>query len=554
MKLKELTKTKINIIFVVILVLQVLTMIYWGYQKSNFYWDEFHTYQDAHNFWTPYRNGYYLNNIIEYDQWNLVSDLRLLYVVNDSNDIYSGWNDGVSSLLNFFNCSFDVPYSLLLSFVESIFYRGVISKWAGISINIIVLCVLQLWLYRFSDKLFKGNKLLSLFAVVVYGFSAMAISMVEFVRNYMLLALLLVVATWLFYLFWVENRWYIAIIFELLAAFLMLLCFKSSEVTGFYSIGLFSALSVGIILSKQYKKLFYSTIPGILAGGYYLVFKTRYIQEILHFSQSAGEEAPDADRYLIQKLYELTPITFLSRVKYFADTVAKFLLGNWLVTIIWLLIIITSLVLILRRREASSSKKLVRGYLWIILGAVIIFALLSIAFALEQTRYNSFVFPEIAILLIWIVSEGRDRIVSVKYSKLFGIVTIIAVALTIIATMSGRNIENVYLADKGVKEQIRQSDLKNVVVDHSFFIAQNAVDYCRNDDEIYFMDGKNYDCSSLPDEFLLWTYNIDTWSVEEFEKRGINVEPYTSTYQANIYKCTRLRGYYDINFSSSTCL
>lgn len=536
----RIIKEKANLIFLVILIFQVIVLIFWGCQKTNFYWDEFHTFQDGHNFWTPYYNGYYIYNIVDYDNWNSVSELKELYVVGDSNDFFSGWGLGVSSFSSFLQCTFEVPYALLLNMVESLFFRGVISKWAGIVVNIFLYILLQLFLYRFCSKyLFKDKRELALASVSIYGFSAMAISMVEFVRNYMLLALLLMVATWLFYLFWVENRWYIAIIFELLAAFLMLLCFKSSEVTVFYSIGLFSALSVGIILSKQYKKLFYSTIPGVLAGGYYLVFKTRYIQEILHFGQSAGEEAPDADQYLIQKLYELTPITFFSRVKYFADTVAKFLLGNWLIAIIWLLIIIVSLVLILSRRADDSSKELARGYLWIILGAVIIFALLSIAFALEQTRYNSFVFPEIAILLTWIISEGYDRLESEKYSKLFGIVTIIAVALTIIATMSGRNIENVYLADKGVKEQIRQSDLKNVVVDHSFFIAQNAVDYCRDDDEIYFMDGKNYDCSSLPDEFLLWTYNIDTWSVEEFEKQGINVEPYTFTYQANIYKCTR---------------
>lgn len=256
-KLKKLLgRNQYKIAFVIILVLQVLYTIYWGHVKSGFYVDEFFTYDNAHyiSASTPKRVKLYDADYMEYNKWFELSELKSTLTVDKSNSLF---NDGLVYNIKAF---MKKPYMALLNYVETIFFAGKLSKWSGISLNIVFFAIGQLFLYMLAQKV-TNNDVSSLLVVSMFGFSGIAISMVAFVRFYMLVNMWMIIFLYLHSLMWTENNFKKNIVYEILSMFVLYLAFKNSPLAMIEGAAVIAIFSVALLVRRRKKQFLFYSLP-----------------------------------------------------------------------------------------------------------------------------------------------------------------------------------------------------------------------------------------------------------------------------------------------------
>lgn len=115
---------------------------------------------------------------------------------------FSQWG-GVSQAFDYANVwaqqEADVhpPFYYVIIHTICSFFPGVFSKWFGLIPNLFCLPVIDILLYQIGKIMF-GSRARSLMAVIVYGFGAMMMNMIIFIRMYALLTVAVLAAVFLF--------------------------------------------------------------------------------------------------------------------------------------------------------------------------------------------------------------------------------------------------------------------------------------------------------------------------------------------------------------------
>jgi len=241
MKMTCKIKDKINksrILLCIFILLSAGMMIYYGAQKEGYHVDELYSYGLANSEYLPFMHfgvsGYDVKDwMIEYGAGeslidlgkNLIKDFRILkecdfnwqesviyrdYVIaqaNSSDTRTSTWVPGedyrnylsVSEENTFnyasvyYNQRGDVHpplYYIFLHTICSIFRFG-FSKWQGLAINILFMCLTLFVLFRMVSR-FLGGESVALATVLAYGFSCAIMTTTVFLRMYALLTLIVV--------------------------------------------------------------------------------------------------------------------------------------------------------------------------------------------------------------------------------------------------------------------------------------------------------------------------------------------------------------------------
>lgn len=89
------------------------------------------------------------------------------------------------------------PFYYVIIHTICSFFPGVFSKWFGLIPNLFCLPVIDILLYQIGKIMF-GSRARSLMAVIVYGFGAMMMNMIIFIRMYALLTVAVLAAVFLF--------------------------------------------------------------------------------------------------------------------------------------------------------------------------------------------------------------------------------------------------------------------------------------------------------------------------------------------------------------------
>ena len=168
--------------FALILVLQLLVIVHFANEKQGFFIDELWSYGLANSYFFPHVdwNG-------AWDHTWIYPDMLYRYLQVDKGESFR--YDSV--VFNLLNDAHPPTFFIVLHTVSS-FFPEQFSKWFGIAPNICYFAILQVFLYRLSIRLFNG-RWLALVPVVLWGFSAGAISYVIFIRMYMLCAMVLLI-------------------------------------------------------------------------------------------------------------------------------------------------------------------------------------------------------------------------------------------------------------------------------------------------------------------------------------------------------------------------
>ncbi len=160
------------ILFLIIWCVQMLTAVYFCYQKQGFHEDEYYSYYS-----TSRTNGFW----VEDQTWMDREDYFNEYVVLEG----QGFQYGLVKLVQ----SWDVHppvYYWILHTVCSLF-PGQFSKWFGLSINLAAFGLSMFLLRHLAMKITKGNEKMVWLVCLFYGFTPAAMSSVVFIRMYALL-------------------------------------------------------------------------------------------------------------------------------------------------------------------------------------------------------------------------------------------------------------------------------------------------------------------------------------------------------------------------------
>jgi uncharacterized membrane protein len=170
------------------LLLVFIAAIFWCAKKSDFFIDDVYSYGLSNSYYTPF-----LEDIPE--QGNLTD------IILTQEDLYQyitvSEGEGFRYDSVYFNQTQDVHPPLFYMFLHTIcsFFPGKFSKWYGLSLNLLFF-VLTLFLMDQIGKMLLEHRGTAILAMVLYGLSFHALSMVVLIRMYTMLTFFTVCLTY----------------------------------------------------------------------------------------------------------------------------------------------------------------------------------------------------------------------------------------------------------------------------------------------------------------------------------------------------------------------
>lgn len=528
---------KEQIAIVVVITIQIIFMVYWGTQKSGYYVDEFFTFDNAHysSASTPERVKLYDADFLAYDKWYEVSDLKSTLTVTREESLFS---DSVGYNIKAWITKY--PYMVFMNYVQAAFFEGKLSKWSAISINILLFLLNQIILYHLTIGISK-DKVTAIVTVALYGFSGMAASMIVYVRFYMLVTLWMTLYTYLHVLMWQEQRIARNLLMEFLSIVVLYLAYKDSPLAAIQGVGLICAFLVGLILRKQYKQAVAYGVPIVGGGFLYVLFMTDYVGYILHPEQYADAGVTNvATASLLENFLAMTPGTAVERMIELAHVICRYLFGHALILGAYLLLAIVLLIWYLCTKRDNVEERDGR-FFFLIICPCVFFCVVSVCLGLGAIRYNSSIFPELAVCAsVFVMSLAR----SVGKRKLVGVLMGITILGEIVFTTYIPRVDNLYQDDRWAVQQIRSyKDIDSVVVDYQFDdkIMYECLAYAGEDTKVMFTSNEKIDYNTWSNDVLLW-FRVHGGQeiIEELVETGnYTVVLVGSTHESDVYLVSR---------------
>lgn len=240
-----------NWIFVVIMVLSLAGLLYYGQLKEGYHVDEVYSYGLANSEYLPFmhfgESGYDVKDwMLEYGAGeslsqlvsNLIKDYKILqecdfdlynsviyrdYLIAQANSLdtrTTTWMSGEDyqhyigvgpeNTFNYasvyYNQRGDVhpPFFYMVLHTVCSIFRGSFSKWYGLAVNILFMMLTLVVLYRMCGR-YLGGKVPALCVAAVYGFSTGFVATAIFIRMYAIMTFMVVTSCYL-HLQLAENR------------------------------------------------------------------------------------------------------------------------------------------------------------------------------------------------------------------------------------------------------------------------------------------------------------------------------------------------------------
>ncbi|WP_024293344.1 glycosyltransferase family 39 protein [Lacrimispora indolis] len=232
-------KRRALLALIFILILQSGVMIWFGSQKQGYFIDEIYSFGLSNGYYKPFITSY--GDEI-FDRW---ADKT---VINDYMTVQKGEGFAYGSVI--YNQSQDVhpPVFYLLLHTVCSFFPGMYSKWFGIGINLVCFLLSGIFLWLLGNRLMKSSWL-GLVPVVIWGFSAGAVSYTVYIRMYMAMTLFTVLSGYLHERMEEEGQsWR-----DLILIFLVTIC---GLLTQYYFVIFAFYLSAVYFLWKLWKRAF----------------------------------------------------------------------------------------------------------------------------------------------------------------------------------------------------------------------------------------------------------------------------------------------------------
>ena len=403
------TIKKEQMVFIIIIMIQLISMVYWGTQKNGYYVDEFFTFDKAHYLSqsTPKRVKLYDADFLTYDEWHDISELKsTLTVTRDESLLADPAGYNLKMLIT------KSPYMALLNYVQAVFFEGRLSKWSAISINILFFLLNQIILYRLTLRI-SEDRSAAIMTVMLYGFSGMAASMTVYVRFYMLITFWMTLYTYLHVLMWQEDSIRKNLVMEFGAVAILYLAYKNSPLAVIQGVGVIGAFLVGLMMRKRYRQAVVYGLPVVGGGVMYVLLKTDYIGYVLHPEKFADADITNiATESLLDNFLALTPGSAVDRSIELARLICQYLFGHILGLGGYLLLASGLLILSLYTKR-DKTKDADWKFFFLAVCPCAFYCVVSICLDLEVIRYNSSIFPELAVCVWGSLSWDRQLLLRI---------------------------------------------------------------------------------------------------------------------------------------------
>lgn len=272
------------------ILLQILYVSFWGGQKINYHVDEYYTYGLSNNrgsIWPSFENG------VPYEGDSIFLD----YLAPDKSERFDYsivWD----------NQAADVHPPLYYALIHTIcsFSPNAFNKWAALSLNIVLLIVVDLLVF-FIAKLLLRSPWGAFCTMAINGMTLLTVNTTLFLRMYMLMTVFVLGITYLFLKYWKEKHdWKFYIM-------LFMLSLGGALTQYYFLIYLFSLCIVfGIIriLQKRWKEVLFFLLTLGGAGCASVIIFPAMLEQIFgngYRGQQAFENATafsDAPKHILQ--------------------------------------------------------------------------------------------------------------------------------------------------------------------------------------------------------------------------------------------------------------
>lgn len=303
-KLKyRIKKYDIIFLFTIVVALQLLVASLYMNSKQHMYIDEFYCYAGAHNA-LLYRFGepeYYLATNDEwYDSWHTKKEFMEWFEVRGEESILRHSPAELRSLIKTNNI-----YYIMLNIVESFQSDPAMTKWSGFVLNSIIFVLHQIVLYLIGREIFRDKKK-ALLPMIIYGFSAGGISLIIFIRFYLLISLACLFIAYIHVklLEWRNVRGIIAAYGVTAAAIQLIWVFQPYIVM--YACSVVLVFAIICLFNKEYKFLLKYVGVGCAGLALFVLFVPNFVMKLSNYALSSyGVDAITAFFHRTWELYAI---------------------------------------------------------------------------------------------------------------------------------------------------------------------------------------------------------------------------------------------------------
>ena len=310
-------------VFLLIVAGQMLLAFFWMTERTGYHLDELYSFGHAQAYFSPDPSDKeYIHNssVWKYETWTENREMKERLEVSEEESAFSRpLPKVVKKLLKGRN------YYGILNILLSAFTRGKISPYPGTVFNMVFLFFTQILLYRITGEI-TGNAKIALLAVLMYGFSTMALNMTLYIRFYTFSIFLIMAATRLHQIMWrTGNLWQCE---ALIAAAMALFYFaiRNSALTLVFVGALVFCYMLGLLGKKQYRKAACYLVTVVPAGLAYLLRKTYYLDILLNPADYTEDFWPLRD--MVSSVLTINGKTFLLVLRTFLKWFAETLFGS----------------------------------------------------------------------------------------------------------------------------------------------------------------------------------------------------------------------------------
>ena len=505
------------LIYICIIAVQLLFVIYWAGVKTNYHVDELYSMGYARNFAIEGKRVQYITESPEFgfDKWINIEDLKkYLIVAEEERFQHSSFVNTVREFATGRN------YFGLLNIAESVYISSDISSGAGVAMNIVFFILADISLILLMKRL-NMSECVRYIALAMFGFSSYMISMVEYVRFYMLLIMLALVILNLFYDVWISQNWGSIILSELVALVLVYISFRNSELTMPFFGAFIVCFTLFSAITRRWKQ-FVSCVGMLVAGILYILVTTDYIgvlfrpddylylenvwvtsslnissasvatvREYLMWLKQMLESHFFAEYWVLYlvlgvitgcillwpnkeevsagaRLKSVRPVTLVSLLFWIAVFASSFIVGHGKAFSALMTFVIAVIAVLEAIGFKPDLKKIdispETAFVLIISGEVLIYTAFEALCRHQEWRYYCYGFVSIAVVL-WYIIDRFIKIQPLSYARK-PIITalIVLVAINALIPFRTRNIENIFEDERPFVEELRNNEGIDVVL------------------------------------------------------------------------------------------
>lgn len=462
------------LILTLVLLIQIISLVYVGTQKGGLHIDEHYSY--------------ILSNSYDADRVVNATELWNTWLDGDSFGELLSVEDGEQFAYHtvYNNNAKDAHPPLFYFLLHTLcsFFPGVFSMWIGIIMNIILIVLTQIVLYKLSYEI-TGSSLWSVVPVVLYGSMKAFTDTTVFIRMYALMTLFTVLLLWQHYRLLTKGTTYKPIIWCGILTFLGTFTHYYFAISAFF---LAIVACIFLLVRKNWRAFF--IYAGSMLSGVLTVFAV-YPAGI---SQILGSETNNVGNEVSSHMFDFSEwsAAISSMAKQMRDRM--FIEPTKWYSVVTVLILITALVLVILRiakKETATSDNNRKSILLVcaILALIVVLSLVTISHtsgSFLYIRYLYNLYPMVALLLGLI---GWSLAGVLKFDKRILAFALIAVCLVNTLTIANENMCSYLFISRAEKNSkiIQECEDKPLMMINTGVTHQPTalMDIILSSDEIY---------------------------------------------------------------------